>query len=86
MTLKKFERFVLLLSNQAWTRYWIHWNYPQESPWKMGLSFHDGKFGQNLKKILIREGFHFETQEEHEYAVIDRDKLDCRTKKREKNR
>lgn len=37
MTLEKFERLVLRLANQMPTRYWKHFNYPEEAPWFMAL-------------------------------------------------
>lgn len=80
MTLKDFERIVLILSNQGWIRYWIHWNYPQKSPWKMAISFfspeYRKQFGPNLKEVLAKQGFSFETQEGHEYAIVERDRTE----------
>ncbi len=72
MTLREFERIVLLLSKQGWIRHWIHWNYPQESPWEMALSFSDGSFEFNLKSHLGARGFRFEMRRGHEYAVVTR--------------
>lgn len=38
MTIDQFERLVLKLANQTPTRYWKHWNYPDESRWLMAVT------------------------------------------------
>jgi len=80
MKLQDLQRIVLLLSNQGWTRYWVHWNYPQRSPWKMAISFSlprdEKQFGSNLKRVLAKQGFTFETRGDSGFAVIERDRME----------
>jgi hypothetical protein len=41
ITLGELRRIVLRLANQGWVRYWVHWNYPVESPWLMAIQVRD---------------------------------------------
>lgn len=62
MTLEELQRIVLRLSNQAWTRYWIHWNYPA-TPSIMGIGIYaltPGDFDR-LKKEFADLGFTYHT-------------------------
>lgn len=38
MPIGELQRIVRLLSNNAFVRWWAHWNYPQRSPWKMAIA------------------------------------------------
>lgn len=38
MTADELQRIVLRLANQAWVRYWLHWNYPGQEPWLMAVT------------------------------------------------
>jgi hypothetical protein len=37
MTADRLQSIVLRLANSRPTRYWLHWNYPEPSPWLMAL-------------------------------------------------
>src|SRR4051812_26651416 len=41
ITADELKRIALRLANQAWVRYWLHWNYPVESPWLMAIQARD---------------------------------------------
>lgn len=41
MTANELQDIVRLLANQTYTRYWLHFNYPQKEPWLMAISVRD---------------------------------------------
>lgn len=38
MTLDELLELVRMLSNKYWVRWWAHYNYPSNDPYKIGLS------------------------------------------------
>lgn len=42
MTLQELQhKYVRLLANKIWIRYWIHYNYPIQDPWIMAIQARD---------------------------------------------
>jgi hypothetical protein len=41
ITIEELHRIVVRLANQGWVRYWLHWNYPVETPWLMAIQIRD---------------------------------------------
>ncbi len=37
MSIEEMLQIVRILSNSCWVRWWVHWNYPQETPWKIAF-------------------------------------------------
>jgi hypothetical protein len=40
MTADRLQGIVLRLANAVPTRYWLHWNYPAQDPWEMGVKIY----------------------------------------------
>lgn len=41
LSLEALQAIVRVLANQAFVRYWAHWNYPCESGWEMAIALRD---------------------------------------------
>jgi predicted Zn-ribbon and HTH transcriptional regulator len=41
MTADQLQSIAMLLSRSGWVRHWLHFNYPQESPWLMAIDVRD---------------------------------------------
>lgn len=54
ITVREFKRVALHLANQAYVRYWMHWNYPVESPWLVAISVRDA-LGRDVEVKALAE-------------------------------
>ena len=45
MTASRLQSIAMLLGRSGWVRHWLHWNYPQQTPWLMAIDVrdHEGK-------------------------------------------
>lgn len=72
MTLERFERIVLRLANQTAVRYWIHWNYPYQSPWVMAVrAYPTNGFNPTEEKLtadLAAHGLEWDEDDRQFYA------------------
>lgn len=73
MTLTKFNRIILKLSNGCWVRYWVHWNYPN-NPCQMAFSAkeYDGANSALYEEDFIKEGFKKKYIDNQLYWIINR--------------
>lgn len=72
MTLEKLRHLVIILSNQLWVRYWIHWNYPAR-PTKMAISCIDmAGVGHNVYESDLPPNWTKELHEDKVYYIWDR--------------
>ena len=64
----------LRLSNSNWCRHWMHWNYPQRSPWLMAVNCReaDGTPASLYAGDLERRGFRLELLDGAEYWIVER--------------
>jgi hypothetical protein len=75
MTASELQSIVLRLSNSAFVRHWLHWNYPCETPWVMAIEVRDLDGGQGFqpKRVPHLEDLGFEWDEVDRRHYIDRD-------------
>lgn len=74
MTADELQRIALRLANQAWVRYWLHYNDPIRIPWEMAIQVMDweqGEYGEfALKEIRVPDldklGFRWDG---HKYMI-----------------
>src|SRR5690606_7584118 len=80
-TLEQHRRIAERFCNQGWTRYWIHFNYPQESPWLMALcsieltlvgSALEASAGRVYERDLTERGYRKEVRDGLEYWIVER--------------
>jgi hypothetical protein len=45
VTADQLQSIAMQLSRSGWARHWVHFNYPQQSPWLMAIDVrdHEGK-------------------------------------------
>jgi hypothetical protein len=70
MTAKKLQDIAVRLSNAAWVRHWLHWNYPTRSPWVMAIQVRDVE-GRSIH-IRSLDTIGFEWDEDDQMHYIDR--------------
>ena len=69
ITADKLQTLVLRLSNQCYVRYWLHYNYPEESPWLMAIALHNCPNLSILEEELTAIGFQNPDNREPIYII-----------------
>ena len=59
MTATEIQNIARRLANSCWVRYWLHYNYPQESPWLMAISIMGAKEIGDINIELTRLSFEY---------------------------
>ena len=74
LTADALQLVALSLSNSTWCRHWLHWNYPQRSPWLMAVNCReaDGTPARLYASDLERRGFRRENLEGADYWTVER--------------
>lgn len=64
------------LANQAFVRYWLHWNYPCEDKWLMAIEVR-GRWGRAVEvPDLIKKGFEWDEFDGRHYIERDKEEVD----------
>lgn len=71
MTVAELRQIVILLANSCYVRYWVHYNYPNQSPWLMAISVQSDNVEQ-LAKELGEKGFHKVSGEQFHLWTVER--------------
>ena len=71
MTPEDLKSLVAFLANQAFVKYWLHYNYPQEPP-LMAIAVIGNKDLSLLDADLIDRGFAVEPNEQFNIWTIER--------------
>lgn len=69
ITADKLQSLVLRLSNQCYVRHWLHYNYPEESPWLMAIALHNHPNFSILEEELTAIGFRNPDNREPIYTI-----------------
>jgi len=69
------QRHVARLSNSGFVRHWLHWNYPQETPWIMAIECRDNNGLVVKVRDLIAEGYVWCPKEKRHYVNRETEEL-----------
>ncbi len=73
MTIDQLRSYAESISNVHWTRYWLHWNYPQRTPWNMAISARTFSGGSAPIDVeMLEKGFVKVLEEDLVFWVIRR--------------
>ncbi|MBI4784506.1 MAG: hypothetical protein HY785_24790 [Oscillatoriophycideae cyanobacterium NC_groundwater_1537_Pr4_S-0.65um_50_18] len=75
MTPTELKRIASKLSNQCFTRYWLHYNYPADPPIMMIAIFGNADINK-LDQEMAEKGFKFDPQSEFVCWTIERTDLE----------